>query len=75
MEPKVLDELRSAIERSGLSLNEIDRQAGIDPAITSRLMRGGNLSLANADRLATALGLQLTVKRARKPANSKKKGA
>ena len=74
MTMEILDDIRNAVERSGLSLNEIDRRCGVDPAITSRLLRGGSLSLANAVKLARCLGYRLTIKRVRQGAPGTRKG-
>jgi transcriptional regulator with XRE-family HTH domain len=67
---KAADDLRAAIERSGLSLCEIARRAGVDPGVVSRLMRDvRTVALPTADRLAAAVGLQW---RLVKPRNGQK---
>ena len=56
------DELKLAITASGKSLNQIDRDTGIDKATLSRFLNGkGGLSIPILDRLADYLGLSITV--------------
>ncbi|MGP1347132.1 MAG: hypothetical protein ACTS3F_10765 [Phycisphaerales bacterium] len=58
---EVLNELRAALARSDESLNSLGTRSGVDKATLSRLQHGGGLSLANADKLARALGYRLTL--------------
>ncbi len=55
--------MRLAIQGSGKSLNQIDRDTGIDKATLSRFLNGkGGLSIPILDRLADYLGLSITMK-------------
>ena len=52
--------LREAIQESGLSLNQLGRQAGIDHSRLSRFVRGErDLTLDSVDKLCRVLGLHL----------------
>ena len=60
-------DLRAAIGRSGLSLCEIARRAGVDPGVVSRFVRDvRTVRLPTADRLAAAVGLQWRLVKPRK---------
>ena len=60
---RLSDQLRLAIEASGKSLNQIDRDTGIDKATLSRFLNSrGGLSIPVLDRLADYLGLSVTMK-------------
>ena len=60
---KLSDQLRLAIEASGKSLNQIDRDTGIDKATLSRFVNGkGGLSIPVLDLLADYLKLNITMK-------------
>jgi transcriptional regulator with XRE-family HTH domain len=70
----VLDELRKAIEASGESRYRLWKATGISQSHLSRLMRGeAGLSVDNLERLADALGLEITIRPAKAKA-SKSKG-
>ena len=58
--PDLSDQLRRAIERCGLSLNQLARETGVHPAQLSRFLRKQrSLQLVAAAKLCTYLGLQL----------------
>ncbi|MEX2138584.1 MAG: helix-turn-helix transcriptional regulator [Pirellulales bacterium] len=57
--PTLSDQLRQAIERSGLSHNEIARQTKIPQPTITRFVNGLDMRLSNADRLAAHFGLTL----------------
>lgn len=60
-EPTMTEELRNAIEQSGLTRYRISRDLGIDQAQLSRFMRGQRgLSLDALDRLCAYLNLSLS---------------
>lgn len=60
-EPKMTDQLRQAIEQSGLSQYRIAKDLQINQAQLSRFMRGQRgLSLELLDRLCAYLDLQLS---------------
>ena len=53
-------ELRAERERQGLSLSEVAKRAGMDPAVLSRLEnKGGNPTLETLCKVATALGKEI----------------
>ncbi len=65
------DELRSAIDESGLTRYAICQAAGIDKASMSKFMSGERgLGLESIDKLAELLGLHIVSKRGQR----KKKG-
>lgn len=69
---KLSDQLRQAIDGSGLSRYAISQQTGIDQASLSRFMQGQvGLSLDAIDRLSEFL--QLTITTGRKPDERKGK--
>jgi transcriptional regulator with XRE-family HTH domain len=58
---RLSDEIRDAVEASGLSRYRIARELGVAESTMSRFMgRKGGLSLDNLDRLADLLGLHIT---------------
>ena len=61
---KLTDQLRTAIETADKSRYRLSKETGIDEATLSRFMHGkGGLSMDGLDRLAEALGLDLTARR------------
>ena len=68
---KVSDQIRAAIETSGVSRYGIAMATGIDPATLSRFMGGsGGMTVETLDKLSEYLGLEIVVKR--KPKGSGK---
>jgi len=63
---KVSETLRAAVNTADQTRYRICKDTGIDKATMSRFMNGGGLSLDGVDKLALALGLELTVKRPKK---------
>ena len=56
----VSEQLKRAIDRSGLSRHRICQMSGIDQAAMSRFMAGTRaLTCESVDKLCTALGLEL----------------
>lgn len=54
-------DLRRAITGAGVSLNQLGREAGVDPAQLSRFVRGTRtLTLKAAAKVCARLGLRLT---------------
>jgi len=53
------DRLRAAIIKSGLSANELGKQCGVQQVTISRFLRGRDISLSRASRIAKYLGLEL----------------
>lgn len=77
------DKVRAAIRASGLSLNRIAKETGVDVAGLSRFMAGKtNLTLTTLDRLADTFGFDVVArgpsreyppaKRGRKPKRKSK---
>jgi len=61
---RISDQLRAAIDASGLSRYRICKELGIDQATMSRFMSGERgLTLKVIDRLGEFLGLTLTQRR------------
>ena len=57
---RVSDQVRRAVDESGLSRYRICKEAGIDQAAFSRFMSGkGGLFMSNLDALADVLGLNI----------------
>jgi transcriptional regulator with XRE-family HTH domain len=60
---KVSDQIRAAIESSGVSRYGIAMATGIDQATLSRFMAGtGGMTVETLGKLAEFLGLQIVVK-------------
>ncbi|HVK13701.1 MAG TPA: helix-turn-helix domain-containing protein [Gemmataceae bacterium] len=61
---KLSDQVRRAVDDSGLSRYRIAKEIGVAESTMSRFMSGqGGLSLANLDALADLLGLNVTAPR------------
>ena len=58
----VSEQMRKAIEQSGMSRYAICKVTGIDKATLSRFMAGRGLSMEALDRLCRFLGLELKPK-------------
>lgn len=59
----VLDEIRRAIERSGVSRYRISQETGIDQGQLSKLMAGtSGLSIERLEQLARYLDLEIIVR-------------
>jgi transcriptional regulator with XRE-family HTH domain len=56
----IAEQLRLAIERSGMSRYRISQLSGVSEAVLSRFANGEtDLSMENADKLCAALGLRV----------------
>ena len=68
-QPRTLtDQLRRAIAAGPKTRYQLAGETGIDQATLSRFVHGkGGLSLSGADRIAAALGLNLTANQATRP--------
>jgi hypothetical protein len=53
------DALRQLIRASGKSTNTVAREAGLNQPRLYEFVKGGGMSLANAQRLAAYFGLEL----------------
>ena len=68
--PKLTDQLRAAIDASGLSRYAICKAIGLDQATMSKFMAGKQgLALDTVDRLGELLGLKLVT--TKRPAKDK----
>lgn len=60
--------LKAAMRKTGRSINELGRDAGIDPGVVSRFLRDERtLTLRTADQICAGLGLDVRLVRVRKP--------
>lgn len=57
---KMSDQIRRAVDASGMSRYRISKELGIAESTMSRFMSGGGLSQSNIDALASLLGLNVT---------------
>lgn len=60
MSKTVADQLRQAIRESGLSANALSKATGIDQTLISRFLRGKDMGIERASKIAAHLGLSLT---------------
>ena len=72
MAKRFSDQIRQAVDASGMSRYAICKALGIDQATMSRFMGGAGMELANIDRLADLLGL--TIKRPATNRRAEKRG-
>jgi predicted XRE-type DNA-binding protein len=63
MRRKLSDQIRDAVENSGMSRYRISADSGVQQSTLSRFMRGGGMSLDTPDRLADLLGLEVVVRK------------
>lgn len=59
MSKELADQLRKAIIDSGKSANEIAKASGVPQTTLSRFLRGGEMSIGRASKIAAFLGLSL----------------
>lgn len=72
--PRIADQLRQAIKRSGKSRYRVSLDSGISEAVLSRFVSGkSDLTLANTDKLCKALGLRVVLEPEGKPRPKKPK--
>ena len=69
---KLTEQIRAAVDASGMSRYRICKHLGLAESTMSRFMAGGGLGQENIDALGELLGLSITVN---EPAKSKKKGS
>jgi transcriptional regulator with XRE-family HTH domain len=65
---KILSALRKAMRTGGKSRYQLAKETGIDPAALSRFINdeGVGMGVENAEKLAEALGLDITIKAPKK---------
>jgi hypothetical protein len=71
---KLSDQIRRAVDQSGLSRYRICKETGLAESMMSRFMAGSGLETTNLDRLADLLGLNITVGKASKTEKGKPHG-
>jgi len=59
MSKELADQLRKAIHDSGQSANEIAKACGVPQTTVSRFLRGGEISIGKASKIAVYLGMSL----------------
>ena len=64
----IIEMLRKRIKTSGKSLNQINRETGIDTAALCRIMQGGSCKAETADILFKYFGIELVEKKSKKKA-------
>ncbi len=62
----IIEKIRKQIKACGKSLNQIDRDTGIDKAALSRIMNGGSCKVETADILFKYFGLEVVFKKINK---------
>ena len=66
---KLTDQIRRAIEESGVSRYRLWKETGIDQAVLSRFVAGkAGMTLKSLDVLADALGLRIVADRSKRKA-------
>lgn len=63
MSKELADKLRNAIERSGISANELAKATGVPQTTISRFLRGKDMGIHRAGKIAKYLGLELKPRR------------
>jgi transcriptional regulator with XRE-family HTH domain len=63
MQRKLTDQIRAAVDASGMTRYRICKAIGLNQGTLSRFMRGGGLSLDTLDKLAGFLGIEAVIKR------------
>ncbi len=58
----IIELIRKKIKESGLSLNQLTRETGIDTAALSRIMNGGSCKVETADILFKFFGIEVISK-------------
>jgi len=62
--PDIEGQLREAVRKAPMSLNELAAACGVDKGILSRFLRGErSITLTTAARVATILGVELRPRR------------
>lgn len=62
MPKDIADQLRAAIIRSGYSASELARQTGLNQETISGFLRGRDMGIERASKIAAYLGLSLNRK-------------
>ncbi len=64
----IIEEIRKQIKTSSKSLNQIDRETGIDKAALSRIINGGSCKAETADKLLDYFELTIAKKKKKRKA-------
>ncbi len=67
----IIEEIRKQIKTSGKSLNQIDRDTGIDKAALSRIMNGGSCKAETLEVLLNYFGYEIRKKKITKKSRAK----
>lgn len=59
MSKTVANQLRKAIRDSGQSANQIAKATGVDQTLISRFLRGKDMGIERASKIAAHLGMEL----------------
>jgi transcriptional regulator with XRE-family HTH domain len=62
---KLSDQIRRAVDASGLSRYRISKRLGVAESTMSRFMSGGGLSMDKLDALAGLLGLNIVAEKSK----------
>jgi len=68
----IIEKIRKQIKTSGKSLNQIDRDTGIDKAALSRIMNGGSCKAETLEVLLKHFGYEIRKKKTTKKSRAKK---
>ncbi len=63
MPQDMAETLRDAIRKSGLSANRLAKETGVKQTTISKFLRGGDMGLSRASKIAEFLGLELKKRR------------
>jgi DNA transposition AAA+ family ATPase len=67
----IIEKIRKQIKTSGKSLNQIDRDTGIDKAALSRIMNGGSCKAETLEVLLNYFGYEIRKKKITKKSRAK----
>ena len=71
----VSDQIRAAIESSGMSRYRIWKETGIDQSVLSKFMLGQRgISMESLDRLGELLDLEVSIRRGKRNARRRQSG-
>ena len=59
MSKELAEKLRAAIVASGYSANQLAKETGVDQTTISRFLRGKDMGIERAGKIAKFLGLEL----------------
>ncbi len=68
----IIEKIRKRIKTCGKSLNQLDRETGIDKAALSRIMNGGSCKAETLEVLLNHFGYEIRKKKTAKKSRAKK---